>query len=234
MSLGRAGAILKKRLRLTVALLRAVHFPAMPSVDDYPPMLLDERPIDFDEPGWLYEIKFDGYRLAAEFDGTVKLRTRNGSDATRWFPEIVSSLKQVKGGQCIVDGEVCVLDELGRSNFDKLHDRARRRRWYEGASPVVYCVFDLLVSRGVDITQQPLVQRKSALAKLFKPSRPGILVVRHFEDQPLRIFDEAVIPLELEGLVAKRAASVYQPGVRSSDWVKVKRKAAIPAQRFKR
>jgi bifunctional non-homologous end joining protein LigD len=140
----------------------------------------------------------------------------------------------VKGGQYIVDGEMCVLDELGRSDFDKLQDRARRRRWYEGASPVVYCVFDLLVNRGVDITQQPLMQRKAALAKLFKPARPGILVVRHFEDQPERIFAEAVIPLKLEGLVAKRAASVYQAGVRSTDWVKVKRKGAIPPERFKR
>lgn len=206
----------------------------MPSVADYPPMLLDERPLDMDEPGWIYEIKFDGYRLLAEFDGGVQLRTRNGADATRWFPEIVSSLAKVKGGQYIVDGEVCVLDELGRSDFNKLQDRARRRRWYEGASPVVFCVFDLLVSRGVDITQQPLIQRKAALAKLFKPAKPGILVVRHFEDQPLRIFDEAVIPLKLEGLVAKRAASVYHPGVRSNDWVKVKRKGAIPPERFKR
>ncbi|MDP9991945.1 bifunctional non-homologous end joining protein LigD [Variovorax boronicumulans] len=197
-------------------------------------MLLDERPLDLDEPGWIYEIKFDGYRLLAECDGGVQLRTRNGADATKWFPEIVSSLAKVKGGQYVIDGEVCVLDELGRSDFNKLQDRARRRRWYEGASPVVYCVFDLLVNRGVDITQQPLIRRKAALAKLFKPAKPGILVVRHFEDQPLRIFEEAVIPMKLEGLVAKRAASVYQPGVRSSDWVKVKRKGAIPPERFKR
>ncbi|QFZ87645.1 hypothetical protein GFK26_18250 [Variovorax paradoxus] len=197
-------------------------------------MLLDERPVDFDEPGWLYEIKFDGYRVAAEFDGEVRLRTRNGTDCTKWFPEITQALAKVKGGQYIVDGEMCVLDELGRSDFDKLHDRARRRRWYEGASPVVYCVFDLLVYRGVDISQQPLVQRKAALAKLFKPAKPGILVVRHFDDQPQRIFEEAVIPLKLEGLVAKRAASTYQPGVRSTDWVKVKRKGAVPPERFNR
>ncbi|MBJ2154741.1 ATP-dependent DNA ligase [Variovorax sp. IB41] len=85
---------------------------------------------------------------------------------------------------------------------------------------MVFCVFDLLVNRGADVTQQPLIQRKAALAKLFKPAKPGILVVRHFEDQPLRIFEEAVIPLKLEGLVAKRATSIYQPGVRSSDWVR--------------
>jgi bifunctional non-homologous end joining protein LigD len=207
----------------------------MPHLADYPPMLLDERPLDFDEPGWIYEIKFDGYRVTAEFDrGTVQLRSRNGADATRWFPEITQALAQVKGGQYVIDGEMCVLDELGRSDFDKLQDRARRRRWFEGASPVVYCVFDLLVNRGVDITQQPLAQRKAALARLFKPARPGILVVRHFDDQPGRIFEEAVIPLKLEGLVAKRAASVYQPGVRSIDWVKVKRKGAIPPERFKR
>ncbi|MBT2333642.1 hypothetical protein J7E49_06955 [Variovorax paradoxus] len=146
----------------------------MPTLADYPPMLLDERPIDFEEPGWIYELKFDGYRVTAEFDGTVRLRSRNGADASKWFPEITSSLAKVKGGQHIVDGEICVLDELGRSDFDKLQDRARRRRWHEGSSPVTYCVFDLLVHRGIDITQQPLIQRKALLAKLFKPARgPG-------------------------------------------------------------
>lgn len=196
----------------------------MPHLADYPPMLLDERPLDFVEPGWIYEIQYNGYRIGAEFDrGAVQLRSRNGADATKWFPEITQALAQIQGGQYVVDGEICVLDELGRSDFDKLQDRTRRRRWYAGASPVVYCVFDLLVNRGVDITHQPLVKRKAALAKVFGPSRPGLLVVQHFDDQADRIFEEAVIPLKLEGIVAKRAASAYLPGVRSSDWVKIKR-----------
>ena len=206
----------------------------MPSLSDFSPMLLDERPLALDEPGWIYELKMDGYRLLAEFDGTVQLRTRNGTDATKWFPEIAQSLAKVKAGQCVVDGEACVLDELGRSDFNQLQDRARRRRRYPGCADVVYCVFDLLVHCGVDITQQPLLKRKAALAKVLKRPLPSIMYVGHFEAGAAQLFKDAVIPLKLEGLVAKRVDSIYQSGVRSSDWVKVKRKGAIPAERFKR
>ena len=92
--------------------------------------------------------------------------TATGTDAAKWFPEAVQSLAQVKAGPCVVDGEVCVLDELGRSDFDQLQERARRRRRrrYPRCRDVDYCVFDLLVNRGVDITQQPLLQRKAAMA----------------------------------------------------------------------
>ena len=88
--------------------------------------------------------------------------------------------------------------------------------------------------RGIDVTQQPLLRRKAALAKVLKKPLPSIMFVGHFETGAARLFKEAVIPLKSEGLIAKRADSVYQPGVRSSDWVKVKRKGAIPAERFKR
>lgn len=81
----------------------------MAKVDEFRPMLLDERPLDLDEPGWIYELKMDGYRILAEFDGTVQLRTRNGTDAAKWFPEIMQSLAMVKAGQCVAD-----CPELGR------------------------------------------------------------------------------------------------------------------------
>lgn len=110
----------------------------------------------------------------------------------------------------VTDGEVCVLDDLGRSNFDRLQDRARRRRWFEGADPIVYCVFDLLVHGGIDVMQSPLVRRRAMLAALFKKPVPNVLYVSHFEtDAP------AVRPsrdgLKREVLVAKRADSVYTP-----------------------
>ncbi|MGJ7497181.1 hypothetical protein ACSFA8_19135 [Variovorax sp. RT4R15] len=198
-------------------------------------MLFDERPFDFGEPGWIYELKFDGYRLLAEFgSGKVKLRTRNGADATRWFPELGRSLQEIEGGPFVTDGEVCVLDELGRSDFDRLQDRASRRRWYEGADPVTYAAFDLLVDKGQDITAAPLLERKAKLADLLTPPLPNILMVGHFEEGGEDLFKTAVHTLELEGLVAKRMASIYTPGSRTRDWVKVKRKGAIPLQRFQR
>ncbi|MDM0036834.1 RNA ligase family protein [Variovorax sp. J22P271] len=204
-------------------------------LDQFPPMLLAERPLNLAEPGWIYEIKYDGYRLTAMFgDGKCRLRSRNGADATGWFPEVAKSLARIAGGPYVTDGEVCVFDDIGRSDFNRLQDRARRRRWYEGCDLVGYAVFDLLVDHGIDITKYTLLQRKTLLAELLDPTPDNVLVVGHFEEEIPRIFKDAVLGLELEGLVAKRMDSVYVPGVRSSEWVKVKRKGAIPPERFKR
>lgn len=209
--------------------------------DDFPtlkaiaPMLLTEVRRPFSGREWLYEIKYDGYRLLARFgDGQCELRTRNGTDASRWYPEIVTGLSRVTGGPHVMDGEVCVLDEYGRSDFDRLHERSMRRRWYEGAPPVAYCAFDLLVTRGRSVMGLPLEDRKRRLARLLKPAPPSVLVVGGFEAIGEQFFAEAVVPLGLEGMVAKRHGSIYEPGARSTDWVKVKRKGATPAQRFSR
>jgi bifunctional non-homologous end joining protein LigD len=181
-------------------------------------------------PRWL-----TAFRLLAQFgDGPCQLRTRKGADATKWFPEVCLGLEELPGGPSITDGEVCVLDEYGRSDFDALQERARRRRWYSGAQPVAYCIFDLLVDRGKDITGQPRIKRKAALDRMLKVPLPNLLKVGFVEEGARRLFDEAVLPLKLEGLIAKRQTGVYRPGVRSGDWVKVKRKGAVPAERFKR
>ena len=206
------------------------------TLDDFPPMLLVERPIDLDDPGWFFEPKFDGYRVTAMFgEGKCKLRTRNGADASRWFPEVCRSLAAVEGGPYVTDGEVCVLDELGRSDFGKLQDRARRRRWNEGADPAVYCVFDLLAEGDDVMLGDPLYERKARLREVLGTgSLPAVLVVGHFVDAGRQLFDPAVHQPKVEGLVAKRADSPYRPGIRSADWVKVKRNGAILAERFKR
>lgn len=198
-------------------------------------MLLEEVPRPFDDPEWIFEVKYDGYRLLAEFGGGhVRLKTRNGTDATTWFPEIARSLAAVRGGPYLTDGEVCVLDEHGRSDFDRLHERATRRRWYEGADQVVYCAFDLLVQRGRDIRALPLLKRKAALKKLLAQSVANVLYVSHFDGKSVELFNGAVQTLGLEGLVGKRRDSSYAAGARSPDWVKIKRKGAVPPERFKR
>lgn len=199
------------------------------------PMLLEERRIPFGEPGWIYEIKFDGYRLLAGVDGgSVQLVTKNGADATKWFPEICAGLATLPGGPHVLDGEACVLDDLGRSDFNRLQDRARRRRWYAGADPVAFCAFDLLAQDGKPLIAQPVEKRKAHLAALLTPAPPAVLYVGHFEGDHGRQLFEHAKDLKLEGLVAKRLGSVYQPGVRSADWQKVKRKGAVPPERFKR
>lgn len=143
------------------------------------PMLLDERPFDLHAPGWAYEIKFDGYRLMAEFgQGKCVLKTRNGANATGWFPEITRPLSNIKlfpEGPYVVDGEVCVIDTQGRNDFDRLHARAKRRSWYGGSDPVTFCVFDLLLANGADQAAIPYLERKERLQRLFKPSPAGVM-----------------------------------------------------------
>lgn len=191
--------------------------------------------IDYEAPGWLFEIKYDGYRLLAEFGNLAcKLKSRNGANATSWFPELYEGLSKVPGGPYIVDGEVCVLDDLGRSDFDKLHARAKRRRRVEGSDPVTFCAFDLLAVNGSPVMHLPLLVRKKQLGTLLTPAPDSVLYVSHLQEHGRELFERAVQQLKLEGVVAKRGESVYQPGVRSRDWVKIKRKGAVLPERFKR
>jgi bifunctional non-homologous end joining protein LigD len=159
-------------------------------------MLLHEgrKTPPFGQDNWLYEIKHDGYRLVAGVhDGEVRLNTRNGADATKWFPEIVEGLKSLNGGPHIIDGEVCVLDEIGRSDFNRLQDRARRRRWYDGCDQVVFCAFDLLAHEGRPLIGLPIEARKSTLAALLKSAARSCLYVGHFDaDQGATLYSQAV------------------------------------------
>lgn len=206
-----------------------------PPLSAVQPMLLSEAGRDLSGEDWLWELKYDGYRLLAEWDnGTVTLKSRNGADATRWFPEVVEGLATLQHGRCIVDGEVCVLDDIGRSDFDKLHDRARMRGYRAGADMVVFCVFDILVYEGRNVMSLPLVERKALLARLWEPAPPSTLYVRHLVGQEGDWLYEQALALHLEGLVAKRRDSVYLPGERTADWVKRKRPGAVPPQRFHR
>jgi bifunctional non-homologous end joining protein LigD len=118
-----------------------------------------------------------GYRLLAEFgQGKCLLKTRNGANATSWFPENTRPLSNIKlfpEGPYIVDGEVCVIADHGRTDFDRLHARARRRSRYGGCDHVTFCMFDSLTANGVDQTQLAYLERKERLQRLFKPSPPG-------------------------------------------------------------
>ncbi|WP_434033609.1 hypothetical protein [Cupriavidus sp. a3] len=209
----------------------ASRLPVAPTLADLRPMLLCERKTIPREPGWHFEIKYDGYRLLATTGGAPRLKSRNGANATTWFPELVDALTTLPAGW-ILDGEVCVLDDIGKSDFERLHARARRKGWYRGADPVVYCVFDLLVGKGKDLRSLPLERRKADLRKLIGQSSPGMLFVDSVEDGAW-LYGHA-LALGLEGVVGKRAGSTYQAGERSADWVKIKRPGAVPPERFRR
>jgi bifunctional non-homologous end joining protein LigD len=186
-----------------------------PTLAELQPMLLCERKTIPRESGWHFEIKYDGYRVLAT-TGAPRLKSRNGADATAWFPELITALSELPVGY-IVDGEVCVLDDIGRSDFERLHTRARRKGWYKGANLVAYCLFDLLVGKGKDLRGHPIERRKAALRKLLDEPPAGLLYVDSVEDGAW-----------LYG------GSLYQGGERSPDWIKIKRPGAVPPKRFAR
>ena len=200
------------------------------------PMLLSETKLPvLGRPGYIFEVKWDGFRIIAGVaQGKAHLRSRGGADYSKAFPEVVAGLIQLGEGPHILDGEVVVLDDQGRADFDTLQDRARRRRFREGDPPVVFMVFDALAINGRALITEPVEHRKEALKTLLENAPSALQYVRHFDAEHGPSLYKQSVQLEMEGLVAKRLGSVYKPGERSQAWVKVKRPGAIPAERFKR
>ncbi|TDF54503.1 hypothetical protein [Cupriavidus sp. L7L] len=194
------------------------------------PLMLARRSATLPRAGdWHYELKYDGYRMLARTSPPA-LRVRGGGDATRWFPELHEPLEALQAG-CILDAEVVVLDDIGRADFNALHERAMRKRWYRGAPSVALCAFDLLVLRGQDIRDWPIEKRKKALCDLLRGVTVGLLYVSEVDDGAWLY--RQVLALGLEGVVAKRAGSAYRGGL-SYDWLKIKRPGATPPGRFRR
>lgn len=200
------------------------------------PMLAPDRIYaPFSSDDWLMEIKVDGWRCRAGFgdDRPPEMYTRGGASAASWFPEVATVLESLRSGPFVVDGELAVLDELGRSDFDKMQERGRRRRWVAGL-PVTYVVFDVMVASGQNVMPLPLQQRKALLRQLLAPAeRTAVLFLGDFPAEA-DFLHKAVVPLGLEGVMLKRKASPYQPGVRSDDWRKVKPRTPEYLQRFRR
>ena len=206
-----------------------------PLLKDLAPMLLTAtKSAPRDESAYLAEIKYDGYRVLAEYQaGRAALRTRNGADCTKWFPEVAKALAAAGRGRTVVDGEMTVLDSIGRTDFDALHARALRRGWAPGDLPVTYCIFDLLVLEDRNVMALPLRQRKELLRQLLTPAPACVLYADYFDGLVVLLYEKA-LELKLEGIVAKRADSLYVPGERSAAWLKWKRPGAVPAGRFSR
>lgn len=194
----------------------------VPWVDEIRPMLAGARKQPFSSSEWIYEIKYDGYRCLAGVDhGRVELRTRNGANCTHWYEEVALLLSTLKGGPHVIDGEAAVLDDIGRSDFNRLHKRAAKRGW-DPANPVTFCAFDLLVVNGKNLMDQPLEVRKDKLFRLLKPLQGKLIVIGDWPAET-EIFREFVLGLKLEGVVAKQRGSVYSPGIVSPCWLKIKR-----------
>jgi bifunctional non-homologous end joining protein LigD len=170
----------------------------------------------FDRRGWLFEIKWDGYRAIAEVDkGQMRLYSRNGLFFTKRYWPITADLQKLEH-QAVLDGEVAVLDEKGHPSFESLQNYRNHR----ATGPLVYQVFDILYLDGHDLRGLPLRQRKAILQQIL-PKVPDLSYCEHIEDTGLAFFD-AVAKAGLEGMVAKDGNSVYWEGRRSDCWLKVK------------
>ncbi len=179
------------------------------------PMLATLVDQPFDRDGWLFEVKWDGYRAIAEVrDGNVRLYSRNQQSFNSAYPAIVKSLEKL-GHDAILDGEIVVLDEHGVSQFQLLQNFRKT-----GEGLLIYYAFDLLELDGEDLRQQPLRKRKERLARILGKSK-NVLLSEHIERDG-KAFFEAAVERGLEGIVAKNAASPYRDGVRSVDWLKIK------------
>jgi len=164
---------------------------------------------------WVFEIKWDGYRIVARVSGSeAELRTRRDQDYTQRFANVAKELaKALKTPDCVVDGEVCALDEQGRPSFSAMQQGQRE-------TPIVYYVFDLLEVEGEPIIDLPLEERRKRLEKLLDKRNKTVRFSESFEDGPELL--AAAEKQKLEGIMAKRLGSRYLPGKRSRDWLKIK------------
>ena len=167
---------------------------------------------------WLYELKYDGYRILAYLEGDgVRLVTRNGNDDTDRFQEVADSLLDWAAGRAMVlDGEMAVTDAQGRTDFQALQSYLKKP---EGKN-LTYIVFDLLALDGTDLRGRPLIERKETLEALMKDSPRNLYYSQHIRGNGKESF-LAACKADLEGIVGKKADSVYG-GTRNGDWVKLK------------
>lgn len=191
---------------------------------DFSPMEPVSWPAPFVEPGWVFQVKWDGVRMLTLWEkDLVRLVNRKGADRTNQYPEI-AGLRDVFPAGTVIDGEFVVLAQ-GKPKFDLILKRDQRRQIaaiHSGAQqwPVLYAVFDLLYWRGQDIRSWPLSRRQSTLASLWPNNYPQLYLVESFAAGE-ELF-AAVGSAGLEGIVAKRLQSRYVPGKQSSDWRKIK------------
>jgi bifunctional non-homologous end joining protein LigD len=186
-----------------------------PLRNDYRPMLAalaDDLPSGGD---WVYEVKWDGYRaLGYVRGGEARLVSRNGNDLTQRFPDVAKALaRAARSPECVVDGEVCALDERGRPSFSAMQQG-------KAGTPIVYEVFDALEVDGVPILDLGLVERRGRLEALLDERQKTVRISSFFDDG--KALYDAAVEQELEGVMAKRRESRYLEGKRSRDWLKIK------------
>ena len=188
-------------------------------------MLATAREEPFTKEGWVFEIKYDGYRLIADRAGEAPvLWSRNGNDITGTFPDIARAVGGLPYGGVVLDGEVVVHDDAGLPSFRRLQRRGRLQRSSDIARaaldlPAVLYAFDLLAFAGLDLRNLPLLARKAILREVL-PTVGPVRYSDHVATQGQAMYDQ-VTAMRLEGIVAKKADSPYRSG-RSTSWYKIR------------
>ena len=188
-------------------------------------MLAKVSDAPFSRKGWIFELKYDGYRMVAGVDHRRPyLRYRNGGEVTDVYPEFLPALRSLPYESLVLDGEVVVLGDDGRPDFGRLAHCARLSRESDILPaaiehPATYFVFDLLEIDGHDLRGLPLEQRKQFLARVI-PARGPVRFAEHIEQQGAEMFEQ-VREMGLEGVMAKKANAAYRGG-RSDHWLKMR------------
>jgi DNA ligase D-like protein (predicted ligase)/DNA ligase D-like protein (predicted 3'-phosphoesterase) len=189
----------------------------------YKPMLAKLAHQPFSGKDWFFEIKWDGFRVLAYVNEELSLRSRNGKELKYNFPEL-EELKQLTGN-VVLDGEIVVMKE-GKPDFQALLERGQATSPVEidvqaKRSPVVYVVFDILEKDDVSLVDLPLTERKRILKKSVKEGKHVLL--SDFVEEKGEAYYSVALEKGLEGIMAKKKDSVYEPGVRSGNWLKIKK-----------
>lgn len=191
----------------------------------FAPMLLSEIKTPFHKPGWVYEEKYDGYRAVAYKNGPhVQLVSRNLKDLTKRFPDVAAAVARLQAPTLVLDAEIAVFDQDLVSHLGYL----RPSRSPKGAvfTPPVLIAFDCVYARGKELFREPLHRRRAALERELAEVEGPLLVARRLAPDGREAWNE-VKSHGWEGLVAKNPDSLYQPGTRSRDWIKVKYKVRV-------
>jgi bifunctional non-homologous end joining protein LigD len=189
------------------------------------PMLASPGDMPADAAQWAFEYKWDGIRALCYWDGQrVRLESRNLRDITAQYPDLLATRRELGAGALILDGEIIALDRSGRPSFailqQRMHLSPARAAERAITLPVQYYIFDLLWHRGRSLMHLPYRRRRRALEKLKLLHPAWRLPPSHVGKGPIML--EVAASRHLEGIIAKRPESTYQPGRRSPDWIKIK------------
>ncbi|MDQ1373772.1 MAG: bifunctional non-ous end joining protein LigD [Actinomycetota bacterium] len=191
------------------------------------PMLATAGELPSDDDAFAYEIKWDGVRAMSYIrGGTMHVESRNLNDITNRYPEILPLAEALDGRAAVLDGEVVAFDESGRPSFGHLQRRMHLANEWEvrqrmGEVPIAYVLFDVLWADGRNTMSLPYTERRRVLSELVPAPGPCWQVATTYPGHGAELL-AAAEQQRLEGIVAKRAASVYEPGKRSRNWLKIK------------